>query len=322
MKKRKKAPARKKRKPVKKGKRPSPKTKAKTQSFRLEEGSLSGLLEAKKFSQQQIDFYWRSHSELAKQRKAIESEISQVLIQTSVSDLSFNSWQRSVKYKYGLHPFCTLGSLTDPGGRFNIGDINPQNFPVFSALYIAYDKDTAFQETLGQVEVPGSGLTPREIALTSAGSITTFSLSGHLDKVFDVRSAKNLRKFVNLTKDFKVSQELIDMAKKLKEPLPEIVRQPKMLHQYLHISDWREWPMKVDVPTTSQIFGQLVYFAGIEGILYKSKLTGKDCLAIYPDNFGNSDSFVELDDDPPSSKIPTRIDSENFKICHMSFNEL
>lgn len=322
MKKRKNPPTRKKRKPVKKGKRPAPKTKAQTKPFLLEESSLSDLLAVKKFSQKKIDFYWRSHSELALQRKAIESEISQVLIQTSISDFYFKSWQRSVKYKYGLHPFCTLGSLTDPGGRFNIGDINPQNFPLFSALYLAYDKDTAFQETLGQVEVPGSGLTPREIALTSADSITTFSLSGHLDKVFDVRSAKNLRKFVNLTKDFKVSKELIDMARRVKEPSPEIIRQPKILHQALHESHWRDWPMKVDVPTASQIFGQLVYFAGIEGVLYKSKLTGKDCLAIYPDNFGNSDSYIELDDDPPSPKVPTRLDSKNFKICNLSFNEL
>ncbi len=80
--------------------------------------------------------------------------------------------------------------------------------------------------------------------------------------------------------------------------------------------------MSYDVPSGSQIFGQLIYFAGVEGILYTSKLTGKDCLAIYPDNFGKSDSFIELDDDPPSPKVPTRLDSENFKICHLPFNEL
>ncbi|MCH8209682.1 MAG: RES domain-containing protein [Nitrospinae bacterium] len=215
-----------------------------------------------------------------------------------------------------------MGSLTDPGGRFNIGDIDPQNFSTFSALYIALDKDTALQETQGQVEVPGSSLIPREIALTSAGSITIFSVSGHLDKVFDVRSTKNLKKFVALIKEFKLSKELIDMARKLEEPSPEIVRQPKILHQVLQASNWRNLPMRLDVPSTSQIFGQLVYFAGIEGILYTSKLTGKDCLAVYPDNFGKSDSFIELDDDPPSPKVPTRMNSENFKICHLSFNEL
>lgn len=322
MAKRKKAPARKKRKPAKKGKRPAPKTKPRTDPFVLEQSSLTDLLEAKKVYRQIIEYHWRYYSELARQRKAIESEISEVLIHTSISDFSFKNWQRSVKYKYGLHPFCTLGSLTDPGGRFNIGNIDPQNFPVFSALYLACDRDTAFQETLGQVEVPGSGLTSREIALTSADSITTFSVSGQLDKVLDVRKAKNLKKFVGLIKDFKISKELIDMAKKLDQPPPGTVKLPEMLHHVLHEPNWREWPMKVDIPANSQFFGQLIYFSGIEGILYKSKLTGKDCLAIYPDNFGNSDSFIELDDDPPSSKVPTRIDSENFKICNLSFNEL
>ena len=260
MAKRKKAPARKKRKPVKKGKRPCPKDQGRRPNLSvLEEGSLSDLLEAKKFSQQQIDFYWRYHSELAHQRKAIESEISQVLIQTSISDFSFKDWQRSVKYKYGLQPFCTLGSLTDPGGRFNIGDINPQNFPVFPHYTLPMTRIPPFRKPSGKwkcrVRFNPSGTCPDERRFHHY-----FFDERHLDKVFDVRIAKNLKKFVNLIKDFKVSKELIDMAKQLGQPPPETVRQPKMLHQVLHESNWREWPMKVDVPTASQIFGQLVYF--------------------------------------------------------------
>ena len=318
MSKRKKTPPKKKRKPVKIRK------KAKTRSvpFLLEQGRLSDLLEAKRKVQQILDYHWRFYSELAQQRKAIESEISEVLIQTSTSDFSFQGQQRAVKYKYGLHPFCILGSLTDPGGRFNIGDINPQNIPIFPALYLAHDKDTALQETLGQVEVPGSGLTPQELALTSADSITLVSVSGHLDKVFDVRSAKKLKKFVNLIKDFKLSEQLLDMAKRLDQIMPILINQPKILHMELHSPTWKVWPKNYDVPSGSQIFGQIVYFAGIEGILYKSKLTGKDCLAIYPDNFGKSDSFIELDDDPPSNKVSTRIDSSNWKISRLPFNEL
>lgn len=320
MAKRKKTSSLKKRKSTTKGKRPA--SKARTDPFLLEKVRLSDLLASKKKVQQIIEYHWRYYSELAHQRKAIESEISHVLIQTSISDFPFNGWQRSVKYKYGLHPFCILGSLTDPGGRFNIGDINPQSIPTFPALYLAHDKDTALQETLGQVEVPGSSFTPQELSLTSPDSITIVSVRGQLDKVFDVRSAKNLKKFVDLVKDFKLSRQLIDMARKLGEPLPETVQQPKKLHDVLHASNWRDWPMKVDVPASSQIFGQLVYFAGIEGILYKSKLTGRDCLAIYPGNFEKSDSYIEMEDNPPSSEVPTRIDSSNWKISYLSFNEL
>lgn len=280
------------------------------------------MLAAKNQVRKIIDFCWRHHSELAHQRTTIESKIFQVLNQTSISDFSFQGWQRAVKSKYGLHPFCTLGSLTDPGGRFNIGDINTQNIPTFPALYLAQNKNTALQEILGLVEVPESGLTSQEIALTSADSISIVSVSGHLDKVFDVRSAKILKKFVDLIKNFKFPKELIAMAKQLGQPSPEFIKQPKMLYDLLHSSDWRNWPMRLDVPAASQTFGQMVYFAGIEGILYKSQLTGKDCLAIYPDKFGNSDSYVELDDDPPSNKVPTRIDSSNWKISRLPFNEL
>ena len=65
--------------------------------------------------------------------------------------------------------------------------------------------------------------------------------------------------------------------------------------------NWREWPMQYDVPVASQIFGQMVVNTGIEGILYKSKFLKKDCLAIFPQNFDESnESLVQLDD--PASK--------------------
>ena len=317
---RKKTPPRKKRKPIPKSKTSA--TKGRSDPFLLEQGSLSDLQAAKRKVRQIIEYHWSYYSELAYQRKAIEPEISRILNEASFSDFSFKGWQRSVKYKYGLHPFSTLGSLNDPGGRFNIGDINPQAIPTFPALYLAYDKDTALQETLGQVEVPGSDLSSQDIALTSSGSITIFSVSGHLDKVFDVRKAKNLKKFVDLIKKFKLSKQLIGIARQLGEPLPDLIAKSSILHKNLQEPGWRNWPMRFDIPSASQIFGQLVFFAGIEGILYKSKLTGKDCLAIYPDNFEKSDSYIELDDDPPSSKVPTRMDSSNWKVSCKNFNEL
>ena len=71
--------------------------------------------------------------------------------------------------------------------------------------------------------------------------------------------------------------------------------------------------MPFDVPYSSQIFGQLVAEAGIDGILYPSKFTGKDCLAIFPQNFDDSSgSFLELDGDlPPVVKI-RRLDAKTW----------
>jgi len=70
--------------------------------------------------------------------------------------------------------------------------------------------------------------------------------------------------------------------------------------------------MLLDIPSNSQIFGQLIMEAGIQGILYKSKLTGKECLAIYPFNFPNSDSFIQLNDESPNLNTPSRIDAINY----------
>lgn len=50
-------------------------------------------------------------------------------------------------------------------------------------------------------------------------------------------------------------------------------------------ADWREKSNHYDIPKNPQVFGHLIYTANIEGILYPSKLTGKQCLTIYPRNF-------------------------------------
>jgi hypothetical protein len=81
----------------------------------------------------------------------------------------------------------------------------------------------------------------------------------------------------------------------------------------LQASRWREWPMVHDVPSVPQIFGRIVLDAGIEAILYDSVLTHNPCSAIYPQNFQNSSSYIELDDPCPSETIHKRIDSTTFK---------
>ena len=70
--------------------------------------------------------------------------------------------------------------------------------------------------------------------------------------------------------------------------------------------------MIFDVPSTCQVFGGLVMNAGIESILYNSAITQRECLAIFPQNFLNSSSFLELDDPIPSEEVQRRIDSTNF----------
>ena len=70
--------------------------------------------------------------------------------------------------------------------------------------------------------------------------------------------------------------------------------------------------MVFDVPAPCQIFGGIVKDAGIEGILYNSSITRRVCLAIFPQDFENSSSFLELDDAVPLEAVQRRVDSSNF----------
>lgn len=185
----------------------------------LESGTVDGLREAKSVTQKLLNFHWNYYSELARQRNLIQDQIQEALIQTCIS-YEVTNWQRGVKYKYGLHPLSTVGSLTNIGGRFNTGVNVNTEVPSFPALYIAKNKDTALQEHLGQL--PNDLLSPREMALTNPASETIVSISGKFDKVFDLTSEKGLEPFLKLIKQFKLSKELKVRAYELGEPNPKL----------------------------------------------------------------------------------------------------
>jgi hypothetical protein len=275
----------------------------------LDSGRISDIRKSKALFDELVRFHWQYNSELAFQRNRIRERLRSSLRERA-KPFEFQKWQRIVRYKYSLTPLSSKGSLTDPGGRFNIGQLDPARYPVFPALYIASDKGTALAEVLGREDSINS-LTPEEIALTKPDSITAVSVSGKLESIFDIRERGNLATFVSLTKDFKFSKSLILTARRLHFPL-QLIRTAKQLGDVLEMRNWREWPMVFDVPNTCQVFGGLVMNAGIEGILYNSAITRRVCLAIFPQNFLNSSSFLELDDAVPSEDVQRRVDSSNF----------
>jgi len=291
-----------------------------TIEYLLEQGAHEDIGRFKKITTQILKYQWEYYSELAQQRHQVHDELKKVLIQSS-ENFRFKKWQRAVKWKYGLHPLSTTGSLTFIGGRFNAGiDINSA-IPSFPALYLAVDKDTALQETLGQIEVKDSQLSARELALINPQSEVIVSVSGELEKVMDLRKAEKLNAFVELTKGFKLSPALKESAKRLGLPKPKIVQRSRDLLDTLLKEEWQVPPVG-DVPANSQIFGQLIYRAGIEGILYPSRRTIKDCLAIFPNNFAVTSSYITLDDEPPHVRVPRRIDSTNFLVCELFAKEM
>jgi len=280
-----------------------------TKRWFLDSGNISDILKSKALFEELAQFHWHYYSELAFQRNKIREQLKSSL-RDRAGSFEFQNWQRVVKYKYSLDPLSAKGSLVDPGGRFNIGEIDPTRYPVFPALYIASNKGTAMAEALGREKNAGS-LSPEEVALTKPDSIAVLSVSGKLESILDIRERGNLAPLVNLTKNFKLSKSLVLRARKLHFPL-RVITTAKELGSVLEQRDWRNWPMVFDVPSTCQVFGALVMNAGIEGILYNSAITGKECIAIFPQNFLNSSSFLQLDDAVPSEKVQRRVDSSNF----------
>jgi len=294
-------------------------SKARTVSYLLESGSIKDIRRAKELTDELLKYQWAYYSELARQRNEIQDKIQQAVIQTCIP-YELNHWQRAVKYKYGLHPFSTVGSLSFIGGRFNTGKGVNTEVPHFSGLYIAENKDTALQEHLGQVK--HDQLTPREVALTNPASETIVSISGKIDKIFDLTNEKNLLPLIELIKDFKFSSEFKKFSKKLGFTSPQIIKTPELLIQTLLTPDWRQLPSNYDIPANSQIFGHIIHQAGIEGILYHSKLTTCLCLAIFPKNFVGTDSYLKLDDEAPHEKVPVRIDASNWRVCDLETKEV
>jgi len=256
------------------------------QAFLLDQFSDNDIRKWQAIKEDILKFYWDFHSELAYQRSKIIESINSSLIKASIKDFKFNKWQRAVKYKYSLDPLSTAGSLVDPGGRFNIGDIKPQ-FTQFPALYIAFDKMTALQELLSQNVKEGTDQEKQafDFALTSTASVTNLSVSGALNSVIDLNKGNELQNFVDLIKNFKIPDHLKESAKKINLPSVDLVTSVSILVNALLDPNWRTNPMQFDVPATSQIFGHLAMEAGIEGIVYPSKFSGKDCLVIFPQNF-------------------------------------
>ena len=270
----------------------------------LDQFSVADIHKWATFKDRLLKYHWDYYGELAYQRSQITDEIKKSLLEAAQKTFAFEKWQRAVKYKYALKPFSTTGSTTDPaGGRFNIGDINPPQFPPFPALYLASDSNTARQELLCQKIDSDQETRAFDFALTNPTSVVSISLSGALDSIINLREPEKLQPFVDLIKDFSVPDYLKKSAKNIGEREPELIRTVSKLVDSLLDPNWRLWPMQFDVPVASQIFGQLVSEAGIEGILYPSKFTDQDCLAIFPQNFEEG-SFVQMDDRaPPEIKI-------------------
>ena len=119
------------------------------------------------------------------------------------------------------------------------------------------------------------------------------------------------KEFIELIKNFTIPEHIHKEAVAMGFSPPVLVKTAEGLLNALLESNWRSWPMQFDVPFPSQIFGQHVAEAGIQGIKYPSKFNQMNCLAIYPQNFDEPETYVQLDDGPPKGVQVQRLDSSN-----------
>jgi hypothetical protein len=282
----------------------------------LEEGTVESLTKGKQLSQDNLKYQWDFYSELAFQRGVIQDKLLSAIAQSCLTDFKFKSWQRVIGWKYSHHPLCTIGSIKQYGGRFNIGeDISQGNtLKTFQAFYLAEDQATAQVEALGS-QVSSEKLTVEDVALTNKSSYSCISISGSLDKVIDLTKKSSLTKFVRLISSFTIPQSIYDSAKRLGIPQPTLINTTTLLLDSFLSPSWRKEPAQFDIPANSQIFGQLAHQAGIDGILFHSTKTGKKCLAVFPSNFGGGSSSLVVDDEPPEIWITKIINLNNFGLC-------
>ena len=250
---------------------------------------------------------------LESSRRSQEPALLDALRAGAHAGFEFKGWSRIVDYRYTLAPLSVAGSLRREGGRFNIGArLSPGAFTPFPALYLGEDYATAYQEKFGLAPgVNSGGLSAAELALRKPGSFTQIQVRGRLDLVIDIGDAMALKPFVEVIKTFRLPARVTSLARRfnLRRP-PGLVRTVSALQRQLLHRNWRMLPMQFDLPANAQVFGRIVAAAGIHGILYPSaRHAGMRCLALYPQNWRDSGSFVEVADPVPTEARVIRLDA-------------
>ena len=253
------------------------------------------------------EFYWEEYSYYAHQRTKKAESLRSAILGVS-NTYSFKDWYRCFDMRHSLKPLSAAGSrISALGGRFNIGQIEFGKFPSFAALYVAENRETAEREKF-QIKKESSIFEAYDFGLVKKSSFGFARLHGEIELVIDITSEANLKPFLKQIKKLVPSDELIVKAKILGLNPPDSVRTMKKLKEALTEWDWSSNPAVLDIPSNSQIFGLIARAAGVHAILYKSKFFTGKCLAIFPENFAESASFVQLSDPMASEDVIARLD--------------
>lgn len=252
--------------------------------------------------------------DLERHRAEHSDELLEAIRSSTKGPMEFTSWARLVDYQYSNQPLSTEGSIKGDGGRFNIGrGLNPATYTPFPALYVAEDFPTAYRERFG-IDREGSdrGLSASELTLRRDDSFSKVAMNIRVETVLDVGDLGALLLTANVLRRFRMPKSVGVLARALRMKLPGLVRSPAGLQKQLLNPHWRVEPVQYSLPSNSQIFGRLCAGAGVHAILYPSVRDGdKRCLALFPQNWARSSSFVELVGPVPTEVAAARLDGRN-----------
>jgi hypothetical protein len=249
--------------------------------------------------------------DLERQRLAHREALLSALRSRPAAPFKLAPWYRVVEYRYCLEPLSSVGSTLRIGGRFNFGkEIRDGYFESFPALYVAETVETAYREFY-QIEDKGGtgGLSSRDLALRRPGGFLTAEIHGQLGLVFDAGDLKALAPFAAVVSQFKMPRRATQIIRELKLQDWKLARTANDVRRQLLLPTWREEPRQFDLPANSQILGRLLRDAGFEAVLYPSSKNAARCLAVFPENLREADSFLALSGAYPEEVQVRRIDS-------------
>lgn len=283
----------------------------------LDSFSVKEINEWQKFSESYLKYRFGLFSDLAHQRAKISKQLREAFLQSAFRDFKFENWQRIVPYEFSDDPLSIIGSMkVQNGGRFNYGLIDYEDedlFHPFGSLYIANDRETAIFEKYGYAKDHSKNLTVLDRWLTSPDSISVVSVNGMIESYLDLTKASNLKLIAKILSEMEIPDDVKKAARELNLAVDQIVKNENQLRATLLHPDWKFVPTFDNIPANCQIFGHIAYQVGIEAILYPSTKGKGKCLAIFPQNFVKSSSFVELAGPLPENIKRRRLDSGECK---------
>ena len=285
--------------------------------------SRAGLIELDRFSSSDLK-HWRQVSAdldelnnllyfgIEPQRRRRHSDMVAALQSVPAVQVPIEQWVRNVTFRFSSSPLSAAGSLTDFGGRFNIGtDVEQSMHKPWPALYIGEDLETAFREKF-QLDRGDrvDGLTPQDLALVPRDDFATVYVNGHLERVFDLDQPDCLKALCAVLSKMKLPAEAKTIQRRLGIPERSVymVRTPSRLREEVLEKNWRASPVQFGLPAVSHILAALIIDAGFEAILYPSTKGSGRCLAIFPHSLVSDRSHIQLANTAPPGVTPTRLD--------------